>query len=526
MRLKELLRTDNFASAKLLTGNIGLENEIESVMVLEAIDIEKWSKTHQIILTSFYAFANQPIEKINDFFQKMEKIGISGLIVKVDRLISMIPEWMIELCIQHRIPLIKITQDISYEKIMLGIYQPIFNYQSHILKTYYEVRQRFSQLTRNFASLERIMAEFYQLLQKSCFLQIPERQIFISEGNVDRDLVITSQERYAHSAYTTNNYSLIHFYTHRDARDQLALQVRIPNNFTENCSLFIFNNEEEFKENDLMIIENVVDVLQEKLQMEYLIKKDRYTRLNNLADAILQNTPQYSDELDSLLQEANLAKFTSYQGIAFATNSLNSKVIQKEIRNKLRHLKPNTLFFEHMNYLIVLLNFSKEGGPISKELLHQLLADYFVSYPELTIAVSELKEREQLKEILLDCLNILRFNEEYFIDNVVEMTDLGIFRYFIEENKQAEMAHCIPQELRQLQREQFDLFATLQVYFQQNRNYKKTAEALFLHPKTIRYRLDRIQEILGIDLTNPLQAHNYETGCYLLNLKKRRAQLE
>lgn len=66
-----------------------------------------------------------------------------------------------------------------------------------------------------------------------------------------------------------------------------------------------------------MIIENAIDVLQEKFNTENLLKKERYTRLNNLADAILQNTPQNPDELNSLLREVQMQELDSYQAIAF-----------------------------------------------------------------------------------------------------------------------------------------------------------------------------------------------------------------
>ncbi len=53
MKLKELVELPLFEKSKVLTGSIGLTNSVGSVMVLEAMDIEKWSKAHQLILTSF-----------------------------------------------------------------------------------------------------------------------------------------------------------------------------------------------------------------------------------------------------------------------------------------------------------------------------------------------------------------------------------------------------------------------------------------------------------------------------------------
>ena len=95
----------------------------------------------------------------------MRRIGISGLILKTDRFIKMIPEWFIELCFNYEIPLIKITQDISYEKILFTIYEPLLNYQSHVLRTYYDVRQRFTKLERHYPTVETIMQEFYDIIK-------------------------------------------------------------------------------------------------------------------------------------------------------------------------------------------------------------------------------------------------------------------------------------------------------------------------------------------------------------------------
>lgn len=70
MKLKELVELPLFEKSKVLTGSIGLTNSVGSVMVLEAMDIEKWSKAHQLILTSFYAFKDQSPEELRVFFEK------------------------------------------------------------------------------------------------------------------------------------------------------------------------------------------------------------------------------------------------------------------------------------------------------------------------------------------------------------------------------------------------------------------------------------------------------------------------
>lgn len=68
MKLYDLLELPIFKESKLLTPNLKKNTEINSVMVLEALDIEKWSRKNQMILTSFYALQKLSYDEVNTFF--------------------------------------------------------------------------------------------------------------------------------------------------------------------------------------------------------------------------------------------------------------------------------------------------------------------------------------------------------------------------------------------------------------------------------------------------------------------------
>lgn len=48
-----------------------------------------------------------------------------------------------------------------------------------------------------------------------------------------------------------------------------------------------------------------------------------------------------------------------------------------------------------------------------------------------------------------------------------------------------------------------DLVRTLRVYFDTGANASETADRLFLHRNSLLYRLERIQELTGLDLKRP-----------------------
>jgi DNA-binding PucR family transcriptional regulator len=48
-----------------------------------------------------------------------------------------------------------------------------------------------------------------------------------------------------------------------------------------------------------------------------------------------------------------------------------------------------------------------------------------------------------------------------------------------------------------------ELLHTLRNYFEQGGSLEATSKALYVHANTVRYRLKRIQELLGEDMTDP-----------------------
>ncbi|GMA52750.1 hypothetical protein GCM10025857_41070 [Alicyclobacillus contaminans] len=204
----------------------------------------------------------------------MKEIGISGLIVKVDRLIANIPDWLIERCFEYEIPLIKAPENISYEKIMLTIYEPLLNHQEHLLRTYYDVRQQFTKVERNLRSFEQIMETFYQLIKLPCRLKIDSLGIDIHYGGNFDNYVVSQHQFLQTTEFTKNLYEKLTLFSQEQNQQITALKTEILSPLAQKCTLSIYQESSEVKQSDLMIIENVTDLIQEKLQTESILKKN------------------------------------------------------------------------------------------------------------------------------------------------------------------------------------------------------------------------------------------------------------
>lgn len=90
---------------------------------------------------------------------------------------------------------------------------------------------------------------------------------------------------------------------------------------------------------------------------------------------------------------------------------------------------------------------------------------------------------------------------------VVAMADLGIYRLLLQVKRPEELIDFMHGVLRPLYdydgRRDTTLVETLRAFLRCGFSAAATAEALFVHPNTVSYRLRRIQEILGVDCHDP-----------------------
>jgi DNA-binding PucR family transcriptional regulator len=92
-------------------------------------------------------------------------------------------------------------------------------------------------------------------------------------------------------------------------------------------------------------------------------------------------------------------------------------------------------------------------------------------------------------------------------DRAVAFDELGIYRLFAEINDPATLERFVQQWLGPLldydARKNTELVATLTRYLECGGSYEATAKALVVHRSTLKYRLQRIRAITGLDVSEP-----------------------
>jgi purine catabolism regulator len=530
MKLKDILMQNPFEKSQVIAGKGGLNNNVVSAMVLEAVDIENWGEKDQVILTSYYAIERLTDEEMEGFFNKMNNIHISALILKLGRLVTHVPQSLIELCNKYNLPLITIPKEVKYETVLLSILKPVINYNANLLETYYQTRQVLNKLAPKLPTIEQMLHKFKELLKHDFQFIIPLKNQVITTNTQLSDYKITKTYNLKLEKYMTFPYQR-HLITYISdiVSPPSMISVNVPNLENQQYILSIFENDRELNELDYMVIENAVEFLQAELSKNYTIKHSQFLKKNDLMIGLL-NTRYYSAvEQEELLSLVNLNQFNYYQGLMISLyshqnnwNHLISPIIQA-FTSLIRESYAPIAFFSKNNNIIFLHNFIDERCNFTKKdiqsIIEKVLSAYFPNIPipiYCHVAISSIHSKNSLKEINKECLDTTKMMHHFYQDShILHYDNLGIFKYFLETDSLNNLEKFVPKDFSQLRVASPDLFQTLKVFLMENQNYVVTAKKLFIHPKTVRYRIDKIRNQLDIDFNDSEQIFLYQIAIRL-----------
>lgn len=197
-------------------------------------------------------------------------------------------------------------------------------------------------------------------------------------------------------------------------------------------------------------------------------------------------------------------------------------------------LKPHflqTIITEMQDQIIVIIPATEEKGRSAKQhiknLANLLQANLQEAAFEATVSCGIGKLHSSAAELCQSfqeakhALDLGRFIREK--GHVTYFGDLGVIRLLshvsldqLDEYYQEQLAVIIEYD----EKNNMNFLEILQMYFQQNGDLNITAEKLFMHPNTLRYRLKKIEELLDVDLQKLEIRINLSVACKIAKMRE------
>lgn len=530
--IENLLQYRCFQDGKLIAGQGGQENEVNGVLTMEAPDIDLWGRKGLLVLTSYFALQDISSKELNQFFYTAKKVGIAGFVVKLERLIPAIPAVFISRCNEHLIPLIQIDRRTSYEKITNEILKTLINREAYELQNYYETHQSFTHLMMNQPELSHILDALKTMIAKPVTLleknqeQAIETDAFLGPYKILENGVFFSTQQ----SKLSYKKDIVQYASFQPEKNFIQWKFPVKNPGYEDYELLVHELDLEMDEIDLRTIENAVIALRIELTKQTAIKQDQRFRLNELGSDFLHGRLNTQNDIDEAVSQLQLNPEKNHRVILFRflTEKENTKaeelIISHFIHTVIYRSKqefPERIYITRKQSVVFIIPtdsldlavFKRKLTDLRNQLLKNRLSAGFKVYITISSECS-LKNITTAYRQAFDSQKLFSLMENK--QTVIAYDDLGIYQIFLEEKNYHSLNRFVPDNIQRLNKENLELFHTLSIFLNTNQSYSEAATKLFVHPKTVRYRVESLQENYQIDLYDSEKILHYHIGIRLL----------
>ena len=300
------------------------------------------------------------------------------------------------------------------------------------------------------------------------------------------------------------------------------------------------------KEQDVcMEIENATINLQYGFLSEFAQDEEKKTYQRDIIHNIL-NGLLSSKEMTEAAAQLGMKESDTYRVVDFHTITKNvQRKYTKEqlhevgvIEGELMHLLPDALIYRNMDQIVMIqqvdsnqteLEYQKEMEEVEDVIQRSILyrkkdTDFQIGIGKSVEGYQRLKESYHEASQAIKYIEIIRQVTGDKNKSVVHYSNLGFFQIFGEIDDVTELERYIPETLKKLylydDEHKGELITTLQMYLRNNQSIKKTAGAMFVHYRTISYRLEKIKQISGINFDNANEVLAVSNGLIIYKMLK------
>lgn len=528
--IKDMLDIPSMMDATLISGKNGLSKEISNIMVMEAPDIEKWLTPGQVLLSSFYSLQHESPENLTSFIEKLATYQTSALIIKKDRFIEKIPDGVLEACDEYDLPLIQISKSTPYSAIILEVMQILFNEKVRLLDYYHDIHHKFTRLALEQPSLEDIAYTLEEMIHcPISLLNYDKQSIFATKESCTNFTVITSipVKKESYMNYDYDRQSVRFFSNPEKVFTQLIVKIsNIGNDFHY---LVVNELDKNLNDLDIMAIENAVSFLQMELIKKFAISEVQQNFRNDIIDDLMSNKFSSKESMYESASVLHLQPDKKYRivvtqlihSIENPTLNIGEATLDQQQNKRFIKLCQNywndLVYRIRSNRIIFIMSANNQTDEEFKQEFERnfllILHKMETQLPVYRVGISNETTIEEFHHFSLQALKIVqhvgRFKADSFIMNY---QDLGFYRFLSEITDASKLKELVPLKLLMLYKKEPDLVETLHAYLDHNKNLTKSAEFLYVHPKTMRYRINKITKFCEIDLDNPEEVLSYNIG--------------
>lgn len=548
LTVRDLLAMEPMKDAEVLSGHNYTHNVIEGVTIMEGPDIAKWIKGGEVILTSLYSIQDFNVKEQEAFISKLAEKNVSALVIKKQS--EGISDQLIDAAENSKMPIIQLPTEVPFVDVMYPIMGELFNKQVTKLQYYKEIHDRFTALSLADKGLEKIIHTLEELIGNPVALFDRNFRCIVSTY---AELEKFEMVEKVHFYEQTSGIKFPHYrqiVKYPELGNIKGHQIVVPIEALNHNKMYLLIGEinKSLGELDLIAVENAATSLSLELVKQFAVAEVEKKYKNDLIEELISGKIQ---SIEAVYEKANVIGWDfsgAFAAVLFKINRHTEGALKQKgdladrshflVHEAIHHYLPNGIISNKSNFFIVLwkvekmskndntcLNDIKKTARTIQEVIQKQVKEIDVQVG-IGSAVDDISDIPQSYREAHDALDLGETLNG--LASITAFSELGIFRLLRHIKDSSALLQFIPKSLKELldyqQANRSDLLETLQTFLECNQNAAQTAKLLFVHYKTVVYRLERIKEITGMDFDDTEEMLSVRVGLKIHELMERENQ--
>ena len=557
IRVEELLNIDSMKGAKILAGKEGLNRVITKLNIMEVPDIINWVEEGEFLLTTAYLMKDNIEQQLTNLILQLNEKGLAGLGIKTKRYIDEIPKSCLKVANKLAFPLLEIPYGVSYSAILTEALTEIVNAHANTLYRVDNLQNHFINIMLEGGGLEEIASAVHN--------SIGANSMAITEFFFQTDVILCQgdKRKYIENIISMENIESLkerlknkHKYekNHVESIDILGGEevkrhtITIYSGDTIYGCIFIWEDKKPLLPMELSVIEASTSIIaldiykrismletESKHKIEFF--EDLFSGDENRYKKVVERADYFNFDINQgyTVIKVNLRNNNEYENNNLSnTNEFRQNRIKllNTIQKISKVKKNNTLCAIKGNSIIILFGFDpneKEGKVkqdikyFCEEILDYTKCEYFGDKIYIGIG-RNYRNVEEVWRSYKEASRVVECQQRICSKKITYYDELGIYRILSFEGLETELDQFYKEMLGPLVEydrvKGTDLVLTLSKYFETQGNLKEMSEELFIHYNTVVYRLQRIKEIISMDLDNYEDRLNLQISLKILGMQK------
>lgn len=524
--INDLFILEGMKDSIVLAGHRGLTRNVQSVNISDTPDVINFLAKNHLLLSTGYAFKDDT-EKFCELIRQMHDLNCSGLVIKINRFFHELPPEVKLLADDLAFPIIDLPTTHTLGEVSRHILNYLNDAEAEQLYYALHVQKEFSNMLIKGYSLSALVEQLGHLLARPVLLlnhrgeKIAQSHDFVKESMKDvKQEILQKVKEDLLAAREGTTFSI----PSREHQSVSTIPVQTKRQYSS--MLVIFDSLTLPYPSSQMAIEQAGNVISFTMVKEQAIEENSRLLKNNFFADLIDLKIQSDEEIFSRSNYYGLQKgmenicvvcTIDAQGEIYETLQLYEKKVGElhnsvydQLEDELIHENLEATLFTKGKYFAMILQFSKYGDDEINRITHfienvqaNFEGDFTLSFG-VSHSVPSLKElptayHEAVEAILTGYEQNLKGFIKYYKTRDLE----ELLKTLSRKDLKALYENTLKSLAFPKTKEDQELVKTIQVYLDAQCEFSETARKLFVHRNTVKYRIEKAEELLNCSLRDP-----------------------